>query len=56
MISSWRTTTLGVMSILGALSGAVTAILNGQPIDYPTTVAAVMAGLGLIFAKDSNKV
>lgn len=52
MISSWRTTTLGVLSILSAVAGAVSSWLQGHPVDFPSVIAAVMAGIGLIKAKD----
>ena len=54
MIKNYKTTILGVLAILSALIGAATAILNGQPVDYTTTITAIMAGIGLITAKDSN--
>lgn len=49
-----KTTTLGVLSILVAVSNAVIAMLAGTPIDYATTIAAITSGLGLISAKDAK--
>lgn len=51
-MSSWRTTLLGVLSILAAVTGAGMSMLNGHPVDFPTVIAAIMAGVGLIKAKD----
>lgn len=52
--TSWKTTTLGVMTILSAIAGATTKYLNGEPIDWEFVVTSFIAGLGLIKAKDYN--
>ena len=54
MIKSWKTTATGIVAIIAALAGAAQALLAGHPVDWTTTIAAVMAGVGLISAKDSN--
>lgn len=57
MNRSWRTTTLGVLAILTAVSGFLGATLDGDPLTEPdmtALVAAISAGLGLIFAKDAK--
>lgn len=53
-MKSWKTTVAGVCAILIAVAGAVQAVVGGGSIDYPSVIAAVMAGIGLIMAKDSN--
>ena len=53
-MKSWKTTTLGICAIVSAVIGAATAMLQGHPVDYTTVISAVMAGIGLITAKDSN--
>jgi len=53
-MKSWKTTLAGVCAIVSALAAAGSAIAVGHPVDYMTTFAAVMAGVGLITAKDSN--
>jgi hypothetical protein len=53
--SSWKTTTLGVLSIIAALAHAAQAWLNGTPVDVTSVIAAVMAGWGLIHAADAPK-
>ena len=55
MRKSWKTTTLGVLAIVSAAIGAVTALINGTPVDWTTVVASIMAGVGLLAARD-NKV
>lgn len=53
-----NTTMLGIASILTAAGGLLTALFDGDPStlpDYSTAVAAVLAGVGLIFAKDAPK-
>lgn len=52
-----NTTVLGIVAILSAVSALLTAIFDGDPTtspDYTTAVAAAIAGLGLIFAKDAG--
>ena len=54
---NWRTTTLGVATILAAVATALAAVLDNDPLTNPnwTLVAASMtSGLGLIFAKDAK--
>ena len=53
-MKSWKTTTLGVLTIAGALIGAGVHLLQGQTVDWSTVSAAIMAGAGLISAKDHN--
>lgn len=49
-----KTTILGIVTILGSVLGALAHILQGQPVDWAVTMAAVMSGIGLITAKDYN--
>jgi hypothetical protein len=49
---SWKTTLSGIIAIVVALADAISKVINGQPFDYATTLAAIIAGIGLIFAKD----
>jgi peptidoglycan/LPS O-acetylase OafA/YrhL len=51
-MQSWRTTVSGVAAILAAVAGVAAAIANGQPVDWTSAFAAVMAGVGLIAARD----
>lgn len=56
--SSWKTTTAGVAAILVAGGAALTALTDNDPMtvpDWSSLIAAVMAGIGLIFAKDNKK-
>ena len=57
MNKSWRTTTLGYVAILTAVLGFVKATLDGDPTTEPdlaALVAAISAGIGLLFAKDAK--
>jgi hypothetical protein len=57
MTGSWKTTTYGVIAIVVAILGAVQAMLDGNPATNPnweTTIAAIMAGMGLINARDKK--
>jgi hypothetical protein len=56
-MTSWKTTVTGVAAILTAVGAALTALFDNDPatnIDIAVTVAAVMSGIGLIFARDNN--
>ncbi|HLI02752.1 MAG TPA: hypothetical protein VFC10_07375 [Terriglobia bacterium] len=53
-MKNWRTTTLGVLTILAALCHAGIALLQGQPVEWSTLFAAATAGIGLIHAADAK--
>jgi len=57
-MSSWQTTTTGILTIVIAVGSAVKVLIDNDistnP-DWNTVAAAITAGLGLIFARD-NKV
>lgn len=53
-----KTTLAGIGAILVAVGGALKAIFDGDPtttFDITSTVAAIIAGVGLITAKDAEK-
>jgi len=52
---SWKTTAGGVVSILMAVCNIADGLLNGTPINWTVSIAAISAGLSLIFARDNNK-
>jgi hypothetical protein len=54
-MSSWKTTSAGIASILCAASGVLNAMSAGTPPDWAAAIAAIIAGVGLILARD-NKV
>lgn len=52
-----NTTVAGIGSILVAVGAVLTALFDGDPLtvpDYPTAVAAILAGVGLVLAKDAK--
>lgn len=52
---NWRTSTLGVLTIIVAVAGAgKTFLATGQVPDISAVVAAVVAGVGLITARDAK--
>jgi hypothetical protein len=56
--SSWKTTGAGVAAILVAVGSVLTALTDNDPLtvpDWGALSAAVIAGVGLIFAKDNKK-
>ena len=53
-----KTTLAGIGAVLVAIGGAMKALFDGDPstnLDITTTIAAVTAGIGLIWAKDAEK-
>lgn len=54
MLASKKTTILGILAILGALVSAGSSMLQGHPVDFASVASAIMAGIGLITAKDHN--
>lgn len=56
--SSWKTTGAGVAAIMVAGGAALTALTDADPNtkpDFAALIAAIIAGIGLIFAKDNKK-
>jgi len=56
-MSSWKTTTTGILAIVVAISAAVKCTIDNDPstvADWGSVAAAVMAGIGLIFARDNK--
>jgi hypothetical protein len=53
-MNNWKTTTLGILTILGGLTNAGVVYLQGNHVDLPTLFAAITAGWGLIHASDSK--
>jgi len=52
---NWKTTTLGILTIVLALANAIYQYLAvGTPPNFATLCAAITAGWGLIHAKDAN--
>ena len=53
-----KTTLAGIGAILVAIGGTLKALFDNDPsttVDLTTTIAAVTAGIGLIWAKDAEK-
>lgn len=56
-MKNWKTTISGIFSLIIGGIGIATPIIHGQPADPNSTTQAVgliLAGIGLIAAKDSN--
>ena len=55
LLTNWKTTAAGVAAILTALADMVTALSQGSISGTLTAdVTGIIAGLGLIFAKDAT--
>lgn len=56
-MTSWRTTGLGICTILAAIAAAGKALLDADPLtnpDWGLLAAAISAGLGLVLARDNH--
>jgi len=56
-MTSWKTTATGIGAVLVAVGGALSATFDNDPAtaaDWAAVIAAVIAGIGLIFARDNN--
>lgn len=56
-MKSWKTSTAGIAAIVAALATAVGALFDADPNtlpDWGAVAAAVLAGIGLIAARDNN--
>lgn len=55
-MNNWRTTVLGLLTILYEITPVGMAVLNGQAIDWAqVNVPAIFSGVGLIFAGDAKR-
>ncbi len=57
MMENRNTTIAGIGAILVAVGAGLKAWFDGDPtttVDFAATIAAVIAGVGLIMAKDAN--
>jgi len=56
MIKSWKTTAAGVVAILTVILTAVTQFISGgfPAISWEVLITGIIAGVGLIMAKDSG--
>lgn len=56
-MKSWKTSILGLGAILTAIGAALTAVFDADPattVNIEGTFTAIMAGVGLLFARDNN--
>lgn len=51
---NWKTTTLGILTIVAGLANAGINYLNGKDVNIPILLAAITAGWGLIHSTDST--
>ncbi len=57
-MSSWKTTAMGICAVIAAIVGVVPLLMDGDPStnpDWTAVIAAVVAGIGLISARDNDK-
>lgn len=51
---SKNTTVAGVLTLVVVIGKAALDMVNGQALDWTSTLAAITSGIGLIMAKDFN--
>jgi peptidoglycan/LPS O-acetylase OafA/YrhL len=57
MKGSWKTSAAGIAAIVVAIASCVQAAFDGDPAttpNYEVAIAAIITGLGLIFARDNG--
>jgi hypothetical protein len=55
-MKSWKTTTAGVVTIIGAVCAAILFALKGQFVEAAGALSAgIPSGIGLIAARDNDK-
>ncbi len=52
--TNWKTSAAGIGMILGALGDIAHNISVGTPVNFSVSLTAIVAGIGLLAAKDSN--
>lgn len=53
-MKNWKTTTIGVLTIVAAVSGAALNYMQDGAWPNNATITAVLVGIGLISARDSK--
>ena len=53
-MKSWKTTTLGILTIIVAIATAGAEFLKTQSINWPALTLGITAGWGLVQAKDAT--
>lgn len=56
MFKNWKTTSLGILSIIGGVTRLAFAIANNQFTEEAimTSATTILGGIGLLFAKDGD--
>jgi hypothetical protein len=53
-MNSKNTTVAGILAIIVAVGSAALSLIQGTQPDWEATMTAIIAGIGLIFARDNN--
>ena len=53
-MKSYRTTLAGIAAILVAAASVLTGFSDGTAVDWTAVISAVIAGVGLIAARDNS--
>lgn len=52
--ANWKTSLGGLGSILTGIAGILHSLATGTPVNWQVDIAAIVAGFGLLFAKDHD--
>ncbi len=53
-VSNWKTSVAGLIMILGGVAGLFGIKVGTAPMTADQSIAAIVAGFGLLFAKEGN--
>lgn len=53
-MTNWKTNLSGVAAIMSAVADIIHSLSAGAPVNWSADVPAIIAGVGLLFAKDSS--
>jgi hypothetical protein len=55
-MKDWKTTSSGVLLIVGAIVAIIFSVISGTitQVEIMTAATAILAGIGLLFAKDAD--
>ena len=54
MPTSWKTSSAGIAAILAAITDIIHSLSTGMPVNWNADIPAIIAGVGLLVAKDST--
>jgi hypothetical protein len=53
-VKSYKTTLAGIAAICTAAAAILTGLAEGGAVDWTSAIAAIVSGVGLMFARDNS--